>query len=380
MFTGIVQGVATVRSLTDRTGLRSLTLAFPPKFDLGLQIGASVSVDGVCLTVTRLDQTNCADFDVILQSQSLTTLGRIKIGDRVNVERAAAADAEVGGHPLSGHIDFSAVLTAIRYPQNNRVLRFEVPAPWMRYLFAKGYVALNGASLTLAEVQREADGSGWFEVWIIPETLRMTTFAEKQIGAKANVEIDRQTQILVDTIRDALRDPSSRLGPILEPLLRERGIKFDARTPSMKRADTASISRRSLQRSARARSNGGLGKMATKKKAKSGKAKKKAKSVKVKKKAKPAKAKAKAKVKAKVKKKTKPPVRLKAMDDPPDGGGDTGQGGGPHALMPHDDPPDGGGDTGQGGGPHAMMPHDDPPDGGGDTGQGGGPHSVRKKK
>jgi riboflavin synthase len=380
MFTGIIQGVATIQSLTDQPGLRSLALAFPPGFANGLQIGASVSVDGVCLTVARLHESNSADFDVILQSQSLTTLGTIRVGEQVNVERAAAQGAEVGGHPLSGHIDFSAALTAIRRPQNNSVLRFSVPAPWMRYLFAKGYVALNGASLTLAEAHRESDGSGWFEVWLIPETLRMTTFGQKQVGAEVNVEIDRQTQILVDTIRDALRDPLLTLRPIVESLWHERNFEFDALTHSMKRADAASIGHRSLQRSARALYNGGLGKMATKKKAKSGKAKKKAKSVKVKKKAKPVKAKAKS-VKVKVKKKTKP-VRLKAMDEPPDDGGQSGQGVGPHAMTPHDEPPDDGGQSGQGVGPHAMTPHDEPPDDGGQSGQGVGPHAVtpRKKK
>src|ERR1700722_16075825 len=163
MFTGIVQGVATVQSLTDKPGLRSLRLALPPGFSEGLRVGASVSVDGVCLTATALTVGDAADFDVILQSLSLTTLGSLKAGDRVNVERAAQQGAEVGGHPLSGHVDFSASISEISHPANNRVLRLAVPAPWMRYLFAKGYVAINGASLTLAEVHRESDGSGWFE-------------------------------------------------------------------------------------------------------------------------------------------------------------------------------------------------------------------------
>ena len=71
----------------------------------------------------------------------------------------------------------------MRRPENNHVLRIAVPAPWMRYVFAKGYIAVNGASLTVSEAQREAGGAGWFEVWLIPETLRATTFAEKAEGA-----------------------------------------------------------------------------------------------------------------------------------------------------------------------------------------------------
>jgi riboflavin synthase len=86
------------------------------------------------------------------QSLALTTLGGLaKAGRRVNVERAARDGAEIGGHPLSGHIDFMARIAELRRPENNCVLRFAVPAPWMRYVFAKGYIAVNGASLTVAE-------------------------------------------------------------------------------------------------------------------------------------------------------------------------------------------------------------------------------------
>jgi riboflavin synthase len=211
MFTGIVQGTARVDRLTERSGLRSLRLAFPPGFDTGLALGASVSVDGVCLTVTAL-HAGAADFDVMGQTLSLTTLGALSEGAPVNVERAASQGAEVGGHPLSGHIDVRATLAALRTPENNRVLRIAVPAPWMRYVFAKGYVAVNGASLTVAEVQRERDGAGWFEVWLIPETLRLTTFSDKRVGDALNVEIDRQTQVIVDTVREIVDE---RLGPLL---------------------------------------------------------------------------------------------------------------------------------------------------------------------
>jgi riboflavin synthase len=201
MFTGIVQGVATIELIVDRPGLRTFTLSFPSAFTQGLVIGASVSVDGVCLTVTKMQDTVSVSFDVMQQTTSLTTLGAVKQGDRINVERSAHAGAEVGGHPLSGHIDFTARLAQVREPQNNHVLRFAVPAPWMRYLFAKGYVAVNGASLTIAEAHRKRDGAGWFEVWLIPETVRMTTFSDKKKNDLVNVEVDRQTQIIVDTVR-----------------------------------------------------------------------------------------------------------------------------------------------------------------------------------
>ncbi len=205
MFTGIVQGVARVSSVQEQPGLRRLVLQGPPGLAVGLQVGASVAVDGTCLTVTAVDG-DAMCFDAMQQTLALTTLGALHEGARVNVERSFVVGAEVGGHILSGHVDVQARLAELRTPQNNRVLRFELPAPWMRYVFAKGFIALNGASLTVAEAQRAADGSGWFEVWLIPETLRLTTFGDKQVGDHVNVEIDRQTQVIVDTVERVLAE------------------------------------------------------------------------------------------------------------------------------------------------------------------------------
>ena len=233
MFTGIVQGTATVSASVDRTGLRSFTLAWPPGFGAGLAVGASVAVDGVCLTVTALHGDGSADFDVMQQSLALTTLAALQGGSRINVERAARDGAEIGGHPLSGHVDFMAHVAQVRRPENNCVLRFGVPTPWMRYVFAKGYIAVNGASLTVAEAQREAGGAGWFEVWLIPETLRMTTFADLAVGSAVNIEIERSTQVFVDTVRDAIDERLGPLLPALEALLRQQGSSLDdmARPP-----------------------------------------------------------------------------------------------------------------------------------------------------
>ena len=235
MFTGIVQGIATVSASVDRPGLRSFTLAWPPGFGVGLAVGASVAVDGVCLTVTALHGDGSADFDVMQQSLALTTLAALQAGSRINVERAARDGAEIGGHPLSGHVDLMARVAAIRRPENNHVLRIAVPAPWMRYVFAKGYIAVNGASLTVAEAQREAGGAGWFEVWLIPETLRMTTFADLTAGSAVNIEIERSTQVFVDTMRNAIDERLGPLLPALEALLRQQGGSLDdlARPPQL---------------------------------------------------------------------------------------------------------------------------------------------------
>lgn len=225
MFTGIVAGTAQVERLADRAGLRSFTLRFDvPGFGAGLEVGASVAVDGVCLTVTALhraeDEVCAADFDVMQQSLALTTLGGLVEGGAVNVARAARDGAEIGGHPLSGHVDCLGTLVQVRRPENNHVLRVALPPRFVRYVFAKGYVAVNGCSLTAAEVDRR---EGWFEVWLIPETLRMTTFAAKREGDVVNIEIERQTQVFVDTVREAIDERLGPLVPALEQWLRERG-------------------------------------------------------------------------------------------------------------------------------------------------------------
>ena len=224
MFTGIVQSVAPVAHVSDRTGLRSIRLEWPSAFAQGLAVGASVAVDGVCLTATRLHGEHAAEFDVMQQTLGMTTLGALARGSAVNVERAARDGAEIGGHPMSGHIDCQARLVVLQQPENNHVLKLAVPAPWMRYVFAKGYIALNGASLTVAEAGREVDGSGWVEVWLIPETLRMTTFGDKRVGDALNVEIERSTQVMVDTVRDAVAEKLGPLLPALEAFARERGL------------------------------------------------------------------------------------------------------------------------------------------------------------
>lgn len=224
MFTGIVQGVATVAAITDRPGLRSFELALPDGFDGGLALGASVACDGVCLTVTSRPRAGHASFDVMQQSLALTTLGALTPGSRLNVERAAKDGAEIGGHPLSGHVDCMGRVLSVRRPENNHVLRIEVPVSHRRYVFAKGYIAINGASLTVAEADRQA---GWFEVWLIPETLRMTTFADKGVGAWLNIEIERGTQVVVDTVRDALDEKLGPLLPALEAMLVAHGGSVD---------------------------------------------------------------------------------------------------------------------------------------------------------
>lgn len=215
MFTGIVKGRASVCGIERRAGLYTIELAFPEGFDEGLEIGASVAVNGVCLTVTEPGKGR-ASFDVMQESLARTNLAGIALGDEVNVERAARDGAEIGGHPLSGHVDCTARIASIEAPENNRVMRFELPPEWARYVFAKGYIAVNGCSLTVSDMDRASHS---FAVWFIPETLRATTFGSLAVGDLVNIEIERATQVTVDTIRGYLDEKLGPLLPRLEAML-----------------------------------------------------------------------------------------------------------------------------------------------------------------
>ena len=118
----------------------------------------------------------------------------------------------------------AAQIASIRTSQNNHVLRIQVPPDFRKYIFPKGYIAINGASLTVSEVDRSA---GWFEVWLIPETRRMTVFEQKQVGDWLNIEIERGTQVVVDTVRASMHETLGALMPALEALLAQRGTSLD---------------------------------------------------------------------------------------------------------------------------------------------------------
>lgn len=201
VFTGIAEACAPVARITHAEGLTTFALEFPSQeLVAGLATGASVAVDGVCLTVTRVEGT-LVQFDAMAETLGKTTLGALTAGARVNVERSARFGSEIGGHLVSGHVTGTAEIVAVDTPPNNHVVTFRLPAAWMKYVFPKGFIALDGISLTVVDVHRDR---GELTVWFIPETLRRTTFGWKRTGDRVNVEIERQTQALVDTVEDIL--------------------------------------------------------------------------------------------------------------------------------------------------------------------------------
>ncbi|WP_369854872.1 riboflavin synthase subunit alpha [Candidatus Thalassolituus haligoni] len=202
MFTGIVQTRLAVAQVDKQQDFATFTLLFPEALRQGLQTGASVALNGTCLTVRALDGA-AVSFDAIGQTLAVTNLGSVTAGDEVNIERAARIGDEIGGHLLSGHVMAQVRILERRESVNNLVLWFERPAALLPYLLDKGYVALNGCSLTIAEVAGDR-----FSVHLIPETREVTTFGSVAVGDAINLEVDPQTQAVVDTVTRMLADPA----------------------------------------------------------------------------------------------------------------------------------------------------------------------------
>ncbi|RUR30502.1 riboflavin synthase subunit alpha [Vreelandella nanhaiensis] len=204
MFTGIVQGTAKVVEVHELEEFRTHVVALPPAMREGLDIGASVAHNGVCLTVTTIDGDNVS-FDLMRETLRLTNLGAITPGARVNIERAARFGDEIGGHSMSGHIICMAKVVAIEEAPNNRRLWFSLPATIGRFVFEKGYIGVDGISLTVGDVRRAEDDSDIeFSVNLIPETLSRTLLSERAPGDDVNIEIDPQTQVIVETVERVL--------------------------------------------------------------------------------------------------------------------------------------------------------------------------------
>jgi riboflavin synthase len=200
MYTGIVTATFPSASLERRDNSATFGFDFDPEHLGDLKIGASVSLDGACMTVVSIQDARVT-FDASIETLRLTTLGEKTVGDRMNIERSAKSGAEVGGHGISGHIDGMLNLTGVDRTSENCVLSLKVPDAFRRYVFNKGYIGMNGCSLTVSDLNR---ATGEFKVFLIPETLRQTTFDATAVGDQINFEIDRQTQIMVDTIHDAV--------------------------------------------------------------------------------------------------------------------------------------------------------------------------------
>lgn len=223
MFTGIVLGQAAIQQIEEKDGGRRLSLRLDP-WHQGLELGASVAVNGCCLTAVEI-KGELVSFDLIQETLRRTNLGDMQIGDLVNIERAMKLGDEFGGHQVSGHIDCRGKIKSVNNSPNNCDLIIQIgedensPSqnPWMKYLIPKGWIAIDGVSLTICDVgvptgvnteekgQQEM-GINCFSVSLIPETLKRTTLGNIQPGDAVNLELDATTKVIVQTLERILPD------------------------------------------------------------------------------------------------------------------------------------------------------------------------------
>lgn len=195
MFTGIVQGIAKIHSIEEKPHFRTQIVEMPPELMKNLEIGASIANNGVCLTVTKIEK-NLVSFDLMTETLRITNLGQLQQGDFVNIERAMKMGDEIGGHILSGHVYTMAKVINRIESENNLQMWFELPDPnLMKYILIKGFIAVDGISLTVGDVRMNE-----FCVNLIPETIHRTLIGKRKEGEFVNIEIDPQTQAIVDTV------------------------------------------------------------------------------------------------------------------------------------------------------------------------------------
>jgi len=202
MFTGIVQGVGRVTKIESGDEVTMLVVDLPERQGdtSRLAVGASVALDGVCLTATSVD-SHSATFDLIQETLQRTTLGTLKIGSKLNVERAMRYGDEVGGHIVSGHIFGTGVIESVDYTGTIADYFIRAPSEVAAFIIEKGFIAIDGISLTVGKT----DQNGGFALHIIPETLRLTTLGEKGEGGSVNIEIDSMTQAVVESVQRYMR-------------------------------------------------------------------------------------------------------------------------------------------------------------------------------
>ncbi|RIY38467.1 riboflavin synthase subunit alpha [Psittacicella gerlachiana] len=228
MFTGIVQQVGIIEAIKDSLNARSYVVKLPLTFCLGINIGDSVANNGCCLTLVKAqffyqgaeftseqiaqlqletyleitpDTYALLSFDLISTTLNLTNLGSLEIGSQVNIERSFKIGSEVGGHIMSGHIDQKIPVINLYQKDNIYQLEFALPQELKPFVFDKGFVGIDGMSLTVSSITPQG-----FTVNLIPETLAKTTISTKNIGDFVNLEIDNNTKVIVNTVNNYLQN------------------------------------------------------------------------------------------------------------------------------------------------------------------------------
>ncbi|MEV0808459.1 riboflavin synthase [Micromonospora sp. NPDC050200] len=184
MFTGIVEELGEVVRVTDTGGDSALLAVRGPLVTSDARHGDSIAVNGVCLTVVDVSD-GVFTADVMGETLRRSALGALRVGDPVNLERAAALNSRLGGHIVQGHVDGVGEILAREPAEQWETVRFRLPADLSRYVVEKGSITIDGVSLTVAAV-----GDDWFAVGLIPTTLKLTTLGAKGVGDPVNLEVD----------------------------------------------------------------------------------------------------------------------------------------------------------------------------------------------
>ena len=203
MFSGIVQGTGKISKIISKKNHITLEISAPKNFSKKLKKGASVSVNGICLTSLDSGKKNLK-FDVINETLSKTNIGKARKGSLVNLERSITASTEIGGHLMSGHVHFAGKIEKIITKNTNKEIQIKFPKKYKQYIFEKGYIGVNGCSLTLGKVNNDS-----FYVHLIPETLEITNLRDLKKGSFANIEIDQNTIAIVETVKNSLASQKS---------------------------------------------------------------------------------------------------------------------------------------------------------------------------
>ena len=199
MFTGIVEAKGLISKKIPSMEGQRLQIEVPEGFNKDLKEGASVAVNGVCLTVTEYSNDQIS-FDVIKETLRVTNLGDLNKNSEVNIERSLKFGDEVGGHLLSGHIS-CACKASLSNTEDEVEILVDKPENWGQYIYPKGYIALNGVSLTVGKVSDES-----FSVYLIPETIRSTNLLTVEDGARLNLEIDQGIMASYENEKNTLKN------------------------------------------------------------------------------------------------------------------------------------------------------------------------------
>jgi riboflavin synthase len=202
VYSGITRGLHPIVSAEVGAGVTRLTVELPDELRRGVERGASIALDGVCLTVVDFHDKHVS-FEAVAETLSRTTLGELRVGSLVSVERSVRVGDELGGHDVFGHVIGTAEVVARKNIGAQLDLTLAVPAAWLKYILPKGFIALDGSSLTVGDVRREESS---FDVHLIPETQRLTKLGQKLVGTRVNVELDSRTLAIVDTVERVLAE------------------------------------------------------------------------------------------------------------------------------------------------------------------------------